>query len=57
MVARTPGADGFDKVSIGPGDPAALGPDANAYVNFTGDTNASLVRASYPAETYDDSSR
>jgi FAD/FMN-containing dehydrogenase len=31
---------------------SALGADAATYVNFTGETNAAVVRASYPAEHY-----
>ncbi|MBO1755522.1 BBE domain-containing protein [Allobranchiibius sp. CTAmp26] len=31
---------------------AALGPDAGVYVNFTGEADPSLVRASYPPATY-----
>ena len=31
---------------------SALGPDAGTYVNFTGEADPALVRASYPAETY-----
>ena len=39
--------------SNGPaGVTSALGPDAATYVNFTGEANAALVRASYPADTY-----
>ena len=53
IVARTPGADGFaDVVDWARGVTSALGPEAGTYVNFTGETNAALVRASYPAETY-----
>jgi FAD/FMN-containing dehydrogenase len=32
---------------------AALGPDAAAYVNFTGEAGEDRVRASYPAATYE----
>jgi len=53
VVARTPTADGFaDVVEWARGVTSALGPDAAAYVNFTGEANTALVRASYPAETY-----
>jgi hypothetical protein len=31
---------------------SALGQDAATYVNFTGESNPALVRASYPPETY-----
>jgi FAD/FMN-containing dehydrogenase len=31
---------------------SALGPQAGTYVNFTGESTAALVRASYPPETY-----
>jgi FAD/FMN-containing dehydrogenase len=31
---------------------SALGADAATYVNFTGEANARLVRAAYPADTY-----
>ena len=31
---------------------SGLGPDAGTYVNFTGDADAALVRASYPPDTY-----
>jgi FAD/FMN-containing dehydrogenase len=53
VVARTPNADGFaDVVEWARGVTSALGPDAATYVNFTGDAEAALVRASYPPETY-----
>ena len=53
VVARTPTAEGFaDVVEWARGVTSALGPDAATYVNFTGEANASLVRASYPPETY-----
>jgi len=53
IVARTPTAEGFsDVVEWARGVTSALGPDAGTYVNFTGETNAALVRASYPADTY-----
>ena len=31
---------------------SALGADAATYVNFTGESNAAVVRASYPPDTY-----
>ena len=53
VVARTPSADGFaDVVEWARGVTSALGPDAGTYVNFTGESNAALVRASYPPDTY-----
>ncbi len=53
VVARTPTADGFTEVvEWARGVTSALGPDAATYVNFTGEANAGLVRASYPPETY-----
>jgi FAD/FMN-containing dehydrogenase len=53
IIARTPNADGFaDVVEWARGVTSALGPDAGTYVNFTGDTDAALVRASYPLDTY-----
>jgi len=53
IIARTPNADGFaDVVQWARGVTSALGPDAGTYVNFTGDTDAALVRASYPPDTY-----
>jgi hypothetical protein len=53
VVARTPTAEGFsDVVEWARGVTSALGPDAATYVNFTGEADASLVRASYPPETY-----
>jgi FAD/FMN-containing dehydrogenase len=53
VVARTPTADGFaDVVEWARGVTSALGPDVTAYVNFTGEANTALVRASYPADTY-----
>jgi FAD/FMN-containing dehydrogenase len=53
VIARTVDAAGFDAVvtwarEVG----AALGPDAATYVNFTGESSAALVRASYPPDTY-----
>jgi Berberine and berberine like len=53
VVARTPSAEGFEQVvEWSRGVTSALGPDAATYVNFTGDANARLVRAAYPADTY-----
>jgi FAD/FMN-containing dehydrogenase len=53
IVARTPAAEGFaDVVEWARGVTSALGPDAGTYVNFTGEANTALVRASYPPETY-----
>jgi FAD/FMN-containing dehydrogenase len=53
VVARTPDASGFaDAVEWTRGVTSALGADAATYVNFTGETNAAVVRASYPVDTY-----
>jgi FAD/FMN-containing dehydrogenase len=53
-VARTPGADGFAEVADwARAATDGVGPDAAAYVNFTGEASADQVRASYPRETYD----
>lgn len=53
VIARTTDADGFGKVVDWARQlTAALGPDAGAYVNFTGESDPSLVRASYPPDTY-----
>jgi FAD/FMN-containing dehydrogenase len=53
VVARTPNADGFaDVVDWARGVTSALGTDAGTYVNFTGESTAALVRASYPPDTY-----
>ena len=53
VVARTPDAAGYDTaVEWARATTAALGPDAAAYVNFTGEASADLVRAAYPPETY-----
>ncbi len=53
VVARTPSADGFaNVVEWARGVTSDLGPDAGTYVNFTGDADAALVRASYPPDTY-----
>ncbi len=54
VVARTPDADGFDTaVQWARASGAALGPNSASYVNFTGETNEDIVRASYPAATYE----
>jgi len=53
IVARTPTAVGFPAVvQWARGVTSALGPDAGTYVNFTGESTPALVRASYPAATY-----
>lgn len=53
VIARTPNADGFaDVVEWARGVTSALGPDAGTYVNFTGEVDAALVRASYPPDTF-----
>jgi FAD/FMN-containing dehydrogenase len=53
-VARTPDAQGYDGVvEWARAATAALGPDAASYVNFTGEAGEDLVRASYPAATYE----
>ena len=53
VIARTPTAEGFpDVVDWARGVTSKLGPDVAAYVNFTGEANTALVRASYPADTY-----
>ncbi|WP_329004866.1 FAD-binding oxidoreductase [Kribbella sp. NBC_00709] len=54
VVARSEDAAGYDAVvdwarSAG----SSLGPSAASYVNFTGETNEEIVRASYPAATYE----
>jgi FAD/FMN-containing dehydrogenase len=52
VIARTADANGFPEVVEWARDvTAALGPDANTYVNFTGESDPALVRASYPPET------
>jgi FAD/FMN-containing dehydrogenase len=54
VVARTPDADGYDTVvEWARTTTAALGPNAAAYVNFTGEASEDLVRASYPPDTYE----
>jgi FAD/FMN-containing dehydrogenase len=53
VVARTPGAEGFDAVVEWARSACAkLGPDAATYVNFTGEASEDRVQASYPAATY-----
>ena len=53
VVARTPSAEGFsDVVEWARALTSALGPDAATYVNFTGEADATLVRASYRPATY-----
>lgn len=53
IVARTGTADGFaDVVEWARRVTSALGSNAATYVNFTGDSDAALVRASYPPDTY-----
>ena len=53
VIARTPNAVGFAKVvEWARGVTSGLGPDAGTYVNFSGDADAALVRASYPPDTY-----
>jgi FAD/FMN-containing dehydrogenase len=53
IVARTPTPDGFaEVVEWSRAVAAALGPDAATYVNFTGEADMALTRASYPPETY-----
>jgi FAD/FMN-containing dehydrogenase len=54
VVARSPEADGYDAaVQWARASGSALGPDAASYVNFTGETNEDIVRASYPPATYE----
>jgi len=53
VVARTPGAEGFDGVTEWARSAcSALGPNAASYVNFTGEASEDRVRASYPPATY-----
>ena len=53
VIARTPTAAGFGAVvDWARGVTSALGPDAAMYVNFTGEGSESIVRASYPPDTY-----
>ncbi|HEY3561767.1 MAG TPA: FAD-binding oxidoreductase [Kribbella sp.] len=54
VVARSEGADGYDAaVEWARSAGSSLGPGAASYVNFTGETNEDIVRASYPAATYE----
>ena len=53
VVARTPGAEGYDGIVSWAREACAnLGPDAASYVNFTGEASEDRVQASYPAATY-----
>src|SRR3954452_20462054 len=53
VIARTPDAEGFEQaVAWARGVAVAIGADAGTYVNFAGDSDPSLARASYPPETY-----
>ncbi|MEU4602304.1 BBE domain-containing protein [Kribbella sp. NPDC023972] len=48
-----PDADGYgEAVEWARSSAAALGRDAASYVNFTGETNEDIVRASYSTATY-----
>jgi FAD/FMN-containing dehydrogenase len=54
VVARTPDAAGYDAAVEWARDATgSLGPDAAAYVNFTGEAGEDRVRASYPPATYE----
>jgi FAD/FMN-containing dehydrogenase len=54
VVARSVDADGYPAVIEWARAAAdALGPDAPAYVNFTGEAAEDRVRASYPKDTYE----
>jgi FAD/FMN-containing dehydrogenase len=54
VVARSADPDGYpDAVKWARRATDALGPDAAAYVNFTGEAAEDRVRASYPKDTYD----
>ncbi|MFI5691780.1 FAD-binding oxidoreductase [Kribbella sp. NPDC051586] len=54
VVARSEDAAGYDAaVEWARSAGSSLGPDAASYVNFTGETNDDIVRASYPAATYE----
>jgi hypothetical protein len=54
VVARSTDADGYPAaVAWAKGATDALGPDAPAYVNFTGEGGADRVQASYPKDTYE----
>lgn len=53
VIARTPDAAGFEEaVDWARGVTSALGTEACTYVNFTGDADPTLVKESYPPETY-----
>ncbi|OFE15615.1 FAD-linked oxidase [Humibacillus sp. DSM 29435] len=53
VIARTPDANGFEQATDwARGVTTALGPDARAYVNFTGESDPALVLASYPPQTH-----
>ena len=53
VVARTATAEGFGPaVKWARGVTSDLGADAATYVNFTGDADAAVARASYPPNTY-----
>lgn len=53
VIVRTADANGFDEVvEWARAMTDALGPDTGTYVNFTGESNAALVRNSYPPDTY-----
>jgi FAD/FMN-containing dehydrogenase len=54
VVARSEDAAGYDAaVEWARSAGSSLGPSAASYVNFTGETNEDIVRASYPAATYE----
>jgi FAD/FMN-containing dehydrogenase len=53
VIARTTDAGSFGEVIDWARElTAALGSDVGTYVNFTGESDPSLVRASYPPDTY-----
>jgi FAD/FMN-containing dehydrogenase len=53
VVARSEDSAGYDAVvEWARAAGSSLGPSAASYVNFTGETNEDIVRASYPAATY-----
>jgi FAD/FMN-containing dehydrogenase len=54
VVARSADADGYPAaVEWARTATDSLGPDASAYVNFTGEAAEDRVRASYPKDTYE----
>jgi FAD/FMN-containing dehydrogenase len=54
IVARSTDAPGYTAaVEWARAATGALGPDAAAYVNFTGEAGADRVQASYPKDTYE----